>query len=168
MREREKQDQTNQLQIREALPDDITRIVEIYNSNPAFLRQHLGKEQVDASFIEKEQADMQSLGFRSCVIEEEGEIIGVLDYKEEECVYLSLLMLDSKKQGGGSGSRCYMLLESLMKTQGRNRIRIDVVCNEPENALPFRQKQKFTEIGKTELEWGEKHLKAVVMQKKFD
>lgn len=42
-----------QLIIRNAMKKDIERIVGIYNSNPIFLRSHLGKENVDVDFVQQ-------------------------------------------------------------------------------------------------------------------
>ena len=37
--------------LRPACEQDTARIVEIYNSNPAFLTAHLGRKSVDAAFL---------------------------------------------------------------------------------------------------------------------
>ena len=70
--------------VRRAEPGDCGAIAAVYNSDPDFLRAHLGTELVTEPFILAEQAQMRALGFCSCVIEdgESGEIQGVLDYPE--------------------------------------------------------------------------------------
>ena len=91
--------------IRGAEPGDCGAIAAVYNSDPDFLRAHLGTELVTEPFILAELAQMRALGFRSCVIEdgESGEIQGVLDYRPGGEVYLSLLMLRAELHRSGAG-----------------------------------------------------------------
>lgn len=71
-----------QFEIRRALPQDVQRITEIYNSNTEFLLHHLGRERVDRHFIAREMEEMRRVGFLSCVLveRESGRCVGVLDY----------------------------------------------------------------------------------------
>lgn len=59
-----------QFEIRRALPQDVQRITEIYNSNTEFLLHHLGRERVDRNFIAREMEEMRRVGFLSCVLVE--------------------------------------------------------------------------------------------------
>lgn len=72
-----------QFEIRRALPQDVQRITEIYNSNTEFLLHHLGRERVDRHFIAREMEEMRRVGFLSCVLveRESGRCVGVLDYR---------------------------------------------------------------------------------------
>lgn len=79
---------------------------------------------------------------------------GVLDYKPDSEVYLSLFMLDLQAQGNGIGREIYTMFEHAMIEQGKKKIRIDVVNDYPENILPFWKKMGFQEDKKAELIWG--------------
>lgn len=93
------------LLLRPACEQDTARIVEIYNSNPAFLMAHLGRMSVDAAFLLQDHADAESAGFLCCVLEaDNGRIAGVMDYRPDRTAYLSLLMLDKAHQGQGLGA----------------------------------------------------------------
>lgn len=151
--------------IRKAAENDVDRIVEIYNSNTEFLKTHLGKNEVNASFIKQELVEMNRLDFASCVIEMKEKIVGIMDYQDRDCVYLSLLMLDARERGQGLGRACYRQFESMMKARNRKCIHIDVVCENSGNLLPFWESVGFIQNGKSKLFWGEKESEAVVMKK---
>ena len=88
--------------LRPASEQDTARIVEIYNSNPAFLTAHLGRKSVGAAFLLQDHAAAESAGFLCCVLETDGgRIAGVMDYRPGPTAYLSLLMLDKAHQGQG-------------------------------------------------------------------
>lgn len=99
-----------QYSMREATPSDVDAIVQIYNSNRLFLTNHLGRSSVTRSFILSEQETMKTMDFISCVIVDErvNKIAGVLDYKPDETVYLSIMMLDRQIQGSGVGRFIYI------------------------------------------------------------
>lgn len=153
--------------IRELKPTDYERVVAIYNSNREFLRNHLGTEAVDEEFILTEAVTMKKVGFQSCVIVD-GEtqaVQGVLDYKPDDEVYLSLMMLAAESQGKSIGKKIYSLFELQMNREKRASIRIDVVNDYPGNVVPFWEKQGFAANETITLEWGDKQSKAVVMRK---
>ncbi|MBD5514642.1 MAG: GNAT family N-acetyltransferase [Lachnospiraceae bacterium] len=158
-----------QYRIREATPSDVDAIVQIYNSNHVFLTNHLGRDSVNRSFILSEQEEMETMNFISCVITDESadKIVGVLDYKPDETVYLSIMMLDKQHQGSGAGRFIYDLFEKKMIDMKRCAIRIDVVDTYKGNALDFWKKQGFAAEEKVLLKWGEKESSAVVMRKKI-
>lgn len=153
--------------IRELNPNDYVRVAKMYNSNRQFLLNHLGVEAVDEEFISGEAVTMKKVGFRSCVIvsEETQTVQGVLDYKPDDEVYLSLLMLSAESQGRGIGKEIYALFESKMMKEKRVSIRIDVVNDYPGNVVPFWKKLGFVGHENITLEWGDKKSKAIVMRK---
>lgn len=155
--------------MREAAPGDVDSIVEIYNSNQPFLVNHLGQDSVNRDFILSEQESMRALHFISCVITDESanKIVGVLDYKPDETVYLSLMMLDKQIQGGGAGRFIYDLFEKKMVDQRRREVRIDVVDTYRENSLGFWERQGFTAEENISVKWGEQEFSAIVMRKKL-
>lgn len=152
---------------REASDDNVGRIVEIYNSNIRFLENHLDSSQIDAMFIHNEMAEMKSVGFLSCVITEEksGQIVGIVDYKPENEVYLSLMMLHADFQNKGKGSEIYKIFEENMIHQKKSSIRIDVVNDYGGNVMPFWEKLGFQSEKEIQLTWGNKTSSAVVMKK---
>ena len=155
--------------IRELNRNDYKRVTEIYNSNREFLRNHLGTEAVDEAFISTEAATMERVGFCSCVIvnEETQTVQGVLDYKPDDEVYLSLMMLVAESQGKGIGKKIYSLFESQMNRKNRASIRIDVVNDYPGNVVPYWEKLGFVANETITLEWGNKKSKALVMRKRL-
>lgn len=156
-----------QYSMREATPSDVDAIVQIYNSNRLFLTNHLGQSSVTRSFILSELETMKTMDFISCVIIDErvNKIAGVLDYKPDETVYLSIMMLDRQIQGSGAGRFVYDLFEKKMADMKRCAIRIDVVDTYKGNALDFWKKQGFIAEENILLKWGEKESSAVVMKK---
>ena len=49
--------------LRPACEQDTARIVEIYNSNPAFLTAHLGRKSVDAAFLLQDHQPRKARAF---------------------------------------------------------------------------------------------------------
>ena len=150
--------------IRGAEPGDCGAIAAVYNSDPDFLRAHLGTELVTEPFILAEQAQMRALGFRSCVIES-GEIQGVLDYRPGGEVYLSLLMLRAELHRSGAGRAVYTGFEEEMRRTGASSIRIDVVRGHEGDAAPFWRRMGFVPAGEAELCRGQQRSSAVIMRK---
>ena len=153
--------------LRKAGMQDAARITEIYNSNPLFLQHHLGRCRVDEFLVRNE---MERARFSSFLFVDlpEGDIVGLADVKAGACAYLSLMMLDARLQRTGKGALCYALLEQELRRDGAHRVRIDVVCEYPENAKGFWSKQGFSSAGTTRLLWGGKESEAVVMHKQLD
>lgn len=156
--------------LRRASLQDAARITEIYNSNPLFLQHHLGRCRVDESFVRNEMEEMERARFSSFLFVDlpGGDIVGLADVKAGACMYLSLMMLDARLQRTGKGALCYALLEQELRRDGTHRVRIDVVCEYPENAKGFWSKQGFSPAGTTRLLWGGKESEAVVMHKQLD
>lgn len=153
--------------IRAAQQNDYCKIAGIYNSNSSFLLHHLGMSAVTEDFVAQEVLTMTMKGLRSCVIvnQENLAVEGVLDYRPNPEVYLSLLMLSANLQGKDVGSNIYLQFEREMIQDGKNSIRIDVVNDYQENVVPFWKRQGFLEKENIMLEWGNKKSNAVVMKK---
>lgn len=152
-------------EIREVTEADIKAIVRVYNSNTEFLANHLDMKSVDDKFILNEIQEMKTMAFLSCVIIDlsTNTVIGVLDYKPDDTVYLSLLMIDSKYQKCGVGMSVYKQFEKNMRQLGKNSIRIDVVNDYIGNVVGFWKKQGFISKNEVKLNWGQKQSTAVVM-----
>ena len=153
--------------IRDVQQQDYSKIAGIYNSNSSFLLHHLGVPAVTEDFVAQEVLTMRNEGFHSCVIinQENLAVEGILDYKADAEVYLSLLMLSNNLQGKGVGSNIYLQFEREMIQDGKSSIRIDVVNDYHANVVPFWKKQGFLEKENIMLEWGKKKSNAVVMKK---
>ena len=147
--------------------NDTDEIVRIYNSNPVFLQNHLGMAEVSAEFVLQELQEMGKIGFSSTKIIDNstGETIGICDFKFEETVYLSLLMLDGALQGKGLGSAIYKAFEHKAASDNAKRIRIDVVDSYSGNAVGFWKNQGFETQGTTQLDWHGKQSDAQIMRK---
>lgn len=153
--------------IRAVQENDYYKIAEIYNSNHAFLLHHLGMAAVTESFVSQEVSTMHKEGFHSCVIVNQESLVveGVLDYKPNPEVYLSLFMLSANLQGKGVGSNIYLQFERELIKNGENSIRIDVVNDYQGNVVPFWKRLGFLEKENITLKWGKKKSNAVVMKK---
>ncbi len=151
----------------EATKDNIQDICKIYNSNSVFLIHHLGVQEVNEVFIEEELEEMKRLHFTTCVIQKQDtkEIIGVMDYKVDETVYLSLIMINSEYQKSGIGTKVYLQFEETMRLQERREIRIDVIEDTTNGLFVFWKNLGFNETEKIQLQWGDKRLNADVMIK---
>lgn len=156
----------------ETLGNDTTSCLtalRIYNSNPDFLRHHLGQEQISLDFIDEERREAAIHGFGLRLISAQGRPIGILDYMQrpDGYVYLSLLMLDSSMQKQGLGKRAYHAFEALVRRHGAQRIRIDVVNDYEPNLVPFWQKLGFRGTRSDSLSWGKKRSQILVMEKQL-
>lgn len=153
--------------IRKIHINDFKQVAEVYNSNQQFLLNHLGVEFIDEDFISEEVSTMSKVGFNSCVIvnSETRAVQGVLDYKSDTETYLSLLMLSADLHGKGIGRDIYSYFESRMLQSESTSIRIDVVNDYQENAVPFWKSLGFLEYESITLDWGNKKSNAVVMRK---
>ena len=146
---------------------DLQVITDIYNSNKKFLIHHLGHDRVDREFVIHEIKEMKEHGFRSTMIESDGQAIGVIDYmmQADKTVYLSLMMLVKTMQSKGLGTRVYRLFEEKMVNESAKRIRIDVVNDHIPNVVPFWEKMGFIGQYEDSLTWGDKTSNVLVMKK---
>lgn len=148
---------------------DYKRVMDIYNSNHRFLINHLGMTSVEETFVVQEITTMLRMKFQSRAIVNRADtmIQGIIEFKPEQEVYLSLFMLDAKLQGKGLGRYIYSEFEKEMIRENRLSIRIDVVDDYTENLIPFWKSLGFTEEERVVLYWGNKKSNAVVMRKKL-
>lgn len=151
---------------REIQVEDISQLLDIYNSNTEFLIHHLGRERVDRHWLLKELEDMRISHFRSLgvVDEEQNKLIGHFDFKVAEEAYLSLFILDKSYQNSGLGSRLYRLFEQGILEESHS-VRIDVVKGYNHKVKDFWLKQGFTLYEEIDLDWDGNTLKAGIMRK---
>lgn len=164
-----KENLMNRWEIRAIQERDYKTVVDIYNSNPAFLSHHLGTDSVDEIFIANEMKSMEEVNFSSCAIMEKAsaELVGILDFKYSDECYLSILMLSAKYQQRGIGREVYKHFETLARENGSSSIRIDVVNDYPDNVVPFWDKLGFVKCEPLQLTWGNKVSSAIVMRKRL-
>lgn len=147
---------------------DIPNITALYNSNPGFLKAHLGLIAVSEAFVRAELVEMKEAGFVSLLIfGKGGELMGLCDYRPGEEVYLSLLLLDGSQKGRGLGREIYHRLEARFRGLGALTVRIDVATDYPESPLGFWEKQSFALRGPITLNWGGKSFRALTMEKRL-
>lgn len=146
---------------------DISSALSIYNSNSDFLLHHLAKPAVEKEFILNEIKEMEEHGFCPNLLIDRDEVIGIIDYKQQQdgYVYLSLLMLENSFQGKEKGTEAYKTFEKKVVEDGAKKIRIDVVDDHEPNVLPFWEKQGFSAVGRDKLTWGKKTSSVVIMEK---
>lgn len=146
---------------------DSNEIVEIYNSNKEFLLAHMNLENVTEQWVLEEIESMKETGFYSCKIVEipSGRIIGIIDFKIGEEIYLSLLMIHKDFKYRGYGRLILQAFEEYIKILKGKSIRIDVVINYDSSVLDFWIKNKFIKFEELELNWVGRTLPAVIMKK---
>lgn len=159
--------ETERLFVCLAEASDTHSIVEIYNSNPGFISEHLDRAIVDSKWVGEEMRTMRECGFTSgkVVLKDSGKTIGVLDFLVDEECYLSLLMVHSNQRYLGHGSEVYEGFEAFARANQSSRIRIDAVTHYDRNVFNFWSKKGFKVIEHLELNWSGKNLPAVKMKK---
>ncbi|MBY0755069.1 GNAT family N-acetyltransferase [Clostridium sardiniense] len=145
--------------------DDIEIVVEIYNSNTKFLKEHLDKEEVDKEFIVKELKEMKKMNFDSFKILYNNNVIGICDVRFDSETYLSLLMIDNKLRNNGFGSNVFYEIEKMAKEFNSKSIRIDVVYGYDSNVTEFWIDKGFVIKEKVKFNWDKKSLDAYIMLK---
>lgn len=148
---------------------DLNKIVEVYNSNRNFLRNHMDVDSITYEWMVEELDSMKNAGFLSCKIVEKqtDKLIGVLDFKIDEETYLSLLMIHSDYKNKGYGKLVYQALEKHAKSEKSMRIRIDVVTNYDKTVLDFWSRNGFVKYNDITLNWTGKTLPAVILKKEL-
>ena len=147
--------------------EDLEEVSRVYNSNKRFLRSHMDREMVTNEWLIQELDSMKALGFHPSKIVDRrsGQIVGIIDFKEGEETYLSLLMLHSDFKGKGFGKQVYQSFEAYVKSQKSKCIRIDVVTDYNNSVLDFWVDNGFEKFKDVELNWTGKTLPAVAMKK---
>ncbi len=148
--------------------EDLDRIVEIYNSNEKFLTNHIGLSKIDKDWVENELLETKRAGFISHKIIdlESSSLIGFIDFKIGNEIYLSLLMLGREYSGRGIGRVVYKLFEKNICTNS-NTIRIDVVSDYNNYILKFWEKLGFAYDDNIKIKWNNKVLDALLMRKEL-
>jgi len=146
---------------------DIEEVLEVYNSNVHFLINHLNIDKVSVEWINHEIESMREIGYLSCKIVDRStlKIIGILDFKVDEEIYLSLLMIHNDFKGKGFGKIIFQLFEEYVKSLNSKSIRIDVVTNYDNAVLKFWINNGFNKFDEVELNWTGKILPALTMKK---
>ena len=156
----------DKFRLENATTNDLDDMVLIYNSNPVFLRNHLGVETITSDFIRNEIEQMIEIGFESLlIIDDKNEKIGFCDIKIGEETYLSLLMLDKKAHGMGYGKEILQQIERMLIERNAQRVRIDVVNDYKDNVVSFWIKHGYMEMETIKLEWNGYHSTAAKMYK---
>ncbi|WP_425448320.1 GNAT family N-acetyltransferase [Dethiothermospora halolimnae] len=147
--------------------EDLNDVMEVYNSNKDFLLSHMNTDKIDYKWIINELNTMKEANFKSCKIIEKSsdKLIGIIDYKNGQETYLSLLMLHNNYKNKGYGKIIYNKFEQYIKSLNSSGIRIDVVINYDNNVLNFWTKNGFKKIKDIKLNWTGKVLSAVEMKK---
>ncbi len=137
----------------------------VYNSNSAFLVNHLGVSAVSAAWVRGEMGEMEASGFSSCKIVEmkSGKTVGLIDFKPGEEAYLSLLMVAGPFKNTGVGTEVFFAFLNFVQSNGGKRIRIDVALHGDEAAYKFWQGKGFLPEEKVVLTWNGKKTDAVKM-----
>ena len=151
----------------EATEEDFLGILEVYNSNQDFLLSHMGRSDVSAEWLEKEQKEMKEMKFKTLIVKENTNenLIGFIDIRPIEECYLSLLMVHKLYRGKGYGKEIYEKLENYLLNQHSKTIRIDVVYDNNKEILGFWENRGFKKIEKIQFKWSNTLLDAVVMKK---
>lgn len=155
------------IRIVEATEEDILGILEVYNSNQDFLLSHMGRSEVSVKWLEKEQQEMKEMKFKTLIVKENTHdtIIGFIDLCLKEECYLSLLMVHKSYRGKGYGKVIYEKLENYLINEDSKTIRIDVAYDYNKEVLGSWEDRGFKKIDKTQLQWSNTILNAIVMKK---
>ncbi len=96
-------------------PTDIDDLVRVYNSHPAFIRQHLHRTAVTRDWMAEEIKATRDAGFWSCKVigKSTGHVIGLLDVHIDTPTYLSLRMVHRSHAHQGIGQQVLRSARSL-------------------------------------------------------
>ncbi len=144
---------------------NIDNVMQIFNSNEEFLLGNLDRPLIDRNFVINEICNMSNLGFITYILTDlNGKEIGMCEYKIGYDVYISLLIVNKDFQNRGIGSQIYKLLESKFKSQGVQKISLEIL-EDGDRSKDFWTKLGFVLDEKTILEWDDKKIKAFRMIK---
>lgn len=146
---------------------DICAVVQLYNSNTYFLKNHMHTDEVTPQWVTNELGSMKNLGFSSCKALEKDtqKLVGIIDFKIDVESYLSLLMIHSDYANRGLGKQIYKTFEAYVKSKGSKRIRLDVVTGYSDKVLNFWIGNGFHKSDDISLNWNGVILPAVTMIK---
>lgn len=161
--------ETNNYFVAPVLDSDSQEILNIYNSNPTFLRKHIGREKVTLKWLMSEMKEMSELGFMSYKIvhKDQEQIIGFIDFKVGEESYISLIMIHDSYRYNGVGRTVYKSFEEYLLGLGVCSVRIDVVSNYDNSVLDFWTSEGFMTCSEIELNWCGYKMPAFIMKKKL-
>lgn len=150
--------------------NDIDGLVAVYNSHPAFLRQHLNRDTVTGEWMSDEVKATRDAGFWSCKVtaKSTGEVVGLMDVHMDTETYLSLLMVHRDYAHQGIGQEVYEGLEAYARAHQSCSVRIDVVTGYDDRVLDFWVRRGFRAFAETTLDWGGVALSAVTMRRVLD
>jgi RimJ/RimL family protein N-acetyltransferase len=146
------------LLLRDAGPEDLPVLLEVYLSNPAFVRLNEGSRGEPGYYdLEMFQRDWQVQRMMPgshilCICDKvDGAIIGQASFLEENpedgLPWLGLLMLHAKRQRQGLGTEAFACLAAHFRaTYGWERLRLGVRRGNPA-ALAFWQRLGFRVVG---------------------
>ncbi len=148
---------------------DIGDIINIYNSNKEFLKEHMDRDKITIEWLKEELEEMKKLEFNTYKLIEKksGKTIGFLDLRIAEESYLSLLMIHNKYKNKGYGKEIYTKLEEYLKSNIGKSIRIDVVTDYNKNVEQFWIRNGFKKVENIEMNWAGRQLTAAIMKKYF-
>ena len=145
---------------------DIDDLVGVYNSHPAFSRQHLNRTAVTRDWMVEEIKATRNAGFWPCKVgQSTGHVIGLIDVHIDAETYLSLLMVHRSHANQRIGHQVYGALEAYARSHGSCSVRIDVVTGYDNRVLDFWVRNGFHVVEKITLEWHGAKLPAVTMRK---
>ncbi len=158
---------TNDVYVDFTQPTDVDELVEVYNSQPAFIRQHLGRTAVTRDWLAEEVKATRDAGFWSCKVvgQSTGRVIGLLDVHIDAETYLSLLMIHQSYARQGMGQHVYRALEAYARSYASRTVRIDVVTGYDDRVRAFWVRNGFQVVEHITLEWNGSTLPAITMKK---
>lgn len=132
--------------------DDLSPVLNIYKSNNEYF-QIVSQEDASMDAILKDMTEVPPNTSTDqkcfCLITENGNPIGVIDYIEnypdQDVLYIGLFLVDGKKHNRGIGSEIYKYIERIAMDEGYERIRLGVV-QENIKGLRFWQKMGFITV----------------------
>lgn len=147
--------ESKDLQIDVIAQDDLSDVVDLYNSNTDSLLTHTGVHNVTSEWVRNEWTSMSSLGFTSCKALDKTtkRLVGIIDFKVDEESYLSLLMVHSDYANRGLGKQIYRAFGRYVKSLGSKRIRLDVVTGYSDKVINFWRANGFRELEDILLNW---------------
>ncbi|MGR3762992.1 hypothetical protein [Rossellomorea sp. NS-SX7] len=103
---------------------------EIMNSNPSYNLLSKNKRSIDINDIRSEFEESKRLNTKRLFIKEDESYIGLVDYclenPSDHIPWISLYVFHKSFQGSGKSHEAYMLIENLIKREGKRKLRLAV------------------------------------------